>query len=128
LAARTPSAQLLAPAGVERTERLAEGGNLRIARKRARETHALALTARELGRVASGQPRQLDEVEQLPDALFDLRARTAADAQPKGHVVPHGHVLESGVVLEDEADAALLRRHARHVDAVEPDHSAVRML
>ena len=40
--------------------------------------------------------------------------------QPEGDVVAHGHVLERRVVLEDEADAALLRRHAGDVLALDP--------
>ncbi len=79
------------------------------------EGHALPLAARELGRIAVGEMRDLDEREQLPDLAADLLLGALADGQPEGHVVPDGHVLEGRVVLEDEADAALLRRHVRDV-------------
>jgi hypothetical protein len=42
-----------------------------------------------------------------------------------GDVVAHGHVLEGRVVLEHEADAALLRRDARDVVAVDLDRPRV---
>ena len=53
-------------------------------------------------------PLQLDEPDQLLDALADLVARDLADLQAEGDVLAHGHVLEGGVVLEDEADPAVL--------------------
>ena len=47
-------------------------------------------------------------MEELVDALADLRFRPSAHLEPERDVVRHGHVLEGGVVLEDEPDATLL--------------------
>ena len=77
--------------------------------QRAGERHALALPARELRRVAVGQPLEVHELEQLVHACLDLGLGALAHLQPEGDVVADGHVLEGGVVLEDEADAAPLR-------------------
>ena len=70
-----PGAQLLADACVERAERLVEQEHARLDRERAGQRHALTLAARELGRVALGEPVELDELEQLVHAPLDLRLR-----------------------------------------------------
>ena len=75
----------------------------------------------ELGRVAVGEVGDLDEREELADLAPDLVLGALADGQAEGHVVPDRHVLEGRVVLEDEADAALLRRHVRDVPVAEAD-------
>ena len=116
-----PLPQLRADAGVQGAERLVEEQHGRIDRERAGETHALPLPARELRRVPLREPVELHELQQLVDALGDLRLRALADLQAERDVVVHGHVLEGGVVLEDEADAALLRRPARDVLPVDED-------
>ena len=67
--AAQPGAQLLAHARVERAERLVEEEHLRLDGERARERHALPLAAGELRGVAVGRARELDELEQLVDAL-----------------------------------------------------------
>ncbi len=72
-----PRAQLLAHARVERAERLVEQQHLGLDRERARERHALPLAARELRRVAVGRAGDLHELEQLVDALADLRLAAA---------------------------------------------------
>ena len=105
-----PLAELRAHPRVEGPERLVEEQHGRLDRERAGEPHPLPLPAGELRRVALRERLQLDELEQLGDALLDLGLRPLADLQAEGDVVVHGHVLEGRVVLEDEADAALLRR------------------
>src|SRR5205823_14568557 len=112
-------------ARVERTERLVEEQHLRIDRERAREAHALALTTGELRRITPCEPLQLDELEELVDALVDLPTRTAAHLHSERDVLAYGHVLEGGVVLKDEADAALLRRPSRHVLVVQHHRAGV---
>ena len=116
-----PLAQLGADVGVERAERLVEQQDLGLDGQRAGERHALALAAGELGRVARLVAVEADDLQQLVDLRRDLGLRPLADAQAEGDVVAHGHVLERGVVLEDEADAALLRRHAGRVAAGDLD-------
>ena len=75
--AAQPVAQLGAHAGVERAERLVEQEDARLRGERARESHPLPLAARELRRIAVGEARELDELEQLVDALADLLLRAA---------------------------------------------------
>ena len=124
--AAQPGAELLADAGVERAERLVQQQHLGLDGQSARQGHPLALPAGELRRVPLGEPVQLHEVEQLVDALADRRLRLLADREPEADVVAHGHVLERRVVLEDEADAAILRRHAGRVLAGDDDVARVR--
>ena len=104
-----PLAELGANARVEGAERLVEEQHLRLGRERAREAHALPLPARELRGVAVAEALELDEVQELVDALGDLGLRPLAHLETEGDVLADGHVLEGGVVLEDEADVALLR-------------------
>ena len=54
--AAQPRAQLGADVGVQRAERLVEQQHLGLDRERARQRHALALAARQLGRVALVEP------------------------------------------------------------------------
>ncbi len=56
-----PLAQLRAHLRVERAERLVEQQHPRLDRERARQRHALALTAGELGRVALGVAGEADD-------------------------------------------------------------------
>ena len=123
--AAQPVAQLGAHAGVERSERLVEQEDARLRRERAGERHALPLAAGELGRIAVGEARELDELEQLVDALANLLLRPLADLEREADVVAHGHVLERCVVLEDEADVAPLRRDPRRVLTREEDRTGV---
>ena len=77
-----PLAKLGADARVERAERLVEEQHLRLGGERAREPHALSLAARELRRVAVPEALELDEVQQLVDAL--ARSRPSAACAPSG--------------------------------------------
>ncbi len=77
-----PLAQLGPHARVERAERLVEEEHGRVDRQRAGEAHPLPLSARELRRVALGEPVELDELEELVHALLDLRLRPLADLSP----------------------------------------------
>ena len=67
--AAQPLAQLGAHPRVERAERLVEQQHLRLDRERPGERHPLALAAGELRRVAVDQALELDQGEQLVDAL-----------------------------------------------------------
>ena len=123
-----PRAQLLAHLGVERAERLVEEQHLRVDRERPGKAHALPLAAGELRRVAVRERLELDELEQLADALPHLVLRPLADLQAERDVVPDRHVLEGRVVLEDEPDPAVLRRDTRDVLLGEKHLAAVRLL
>ncbi len=126
--AAQPDAELLAHARVEGAERLVEEQDTGLDGERAGERHTLPLAARKLCRVAVGEAVELDEAQQLVDALGDLRLRPASDLEAERDVLAHGHVLERGVVLEDEADAAILGLALRHVLALEAHRSGVRLL
>ena len=118
---------------VERGRRLIGEDQLRIARQRDRDHHALAHAARELVRVvieAVLRPWDADLAEQLDHAilgglagdahvLLDRLADLVADRQ--------GRVQARERVLEDEPDllaaqlAHVVFAQAQHVDAVEDD-------
>jgi hypothetical protein len=68
---------------------------------------------------------EVDELQELVDARFDLVLRALADREPEGDVLSHRHVLEGGVVLEDEADVAALWRRLRGVAARDQHLAAV---
>ena len=96
---------------VEGGEGLVEEEHVGVAGKRAGESDALALAARELARA---RLREVGEAEALEHLL---------DACPAGvgDVLLDGHVREEGVLLEDEADPALLGRAVDHGGGVEED-------
>ena len=106
-----PAAQLAPHFCVERAERLVEEEHARLDGERSGKRDALPLTAGELTGIALFQARQLHEVEQIQNALSDLRPRRPARARPdfqaEGDVVEHRHVAEERVVLEHEADVPL---------------------
>ncbi len=106
--ASQPFPELRPDAGVQCTEGLVEEQHGRVDREGAGEPHALPLSARELRRVTLGEALELHELQELPDALGDLRLGALTDLQAEGDVVVDRHVLEGGVVLEDEADTTLL--------------------
>ena len=64
-------AQRDADLGVERRERLVEQQDLRLDRERPRQRDPLLLAARQLVRVAAALLGQVDDLEQLGDALLD---------------------------------------------------------
>ena len=66
-----PTPEVLADLRVEGAERLVEQEHLGPGRQRARQRHPLPLSSRELLRVPVGEPRHLDELEEL------LHARVA---------------------------------------------------
>ena len=78
-----PVAELGADARVERAERLVEKEDLRVGGERAREGHSLALSARQLRGIATGERFELDEPQQLVDALADLRPWRLRMVSPK---------------------------------------------
>jgi hypothetical protein len=94
-----PAPERLAHLRVERAEGLVQQQQLRLDRERARERHALALPARELGRVAVRHALELHALEQFRDALGALgAARPVAPAlhpEPERDVVEDGHVRNS---------------------------------
>jgi hypothetical protein len=74
-----PRTQFLAHLRIECAERLVKQQHLRLDRECARKGHPLPLAAGELSRIAVGELFEMDEFEQLGDALSDLRLRPLAD-------------------------------------------------
>ena len=122
-------AQFLAHLGVQRSERLVEQQDLGFARQRPGKRDSLALAARQLRGIALAEPRQVNQREQIVDALGDLGlGRTVAalhDLEAEGNILGHRHVPEQGIMLEHEADAALGSRDLAHVLVAEPDGAAI---
>jgi hypothetical protein len=103
--AAQPAAQFLAHLGIERAEGFVQQQHARLHGQRAGQRDTLALAARELRRIAVGQPVQLHQLQQALDLLADdrLRGRCARlHAQAEGDVLEHRHVLEQRIVLEHE--------------------------
>src|SRR5262249_32665959 len=86
---------------------------------------ALALAAGELRRIALVEAAELDELEEVRDALANRGLLRSALRRPhrkaEGDIVEDGHVAEESVVLEDEADIALLHGKADRVFITEKD-------
>src|SRR5262249_37711234 len=122
--------EFLAHLGIERAERLIEQEHDRFDGKGPRQRHALALAARELGRIALDQALDLHELEQLMNALGDIGLGRAlaplAHGEAESDIVEHRHVAEERIVLEDKADTALARIYPEHALAFDPDVAGIR--
>ena len=121
-------AQVAAQGRVERGERLVEEQDGRTAHHRARERHALLLTAGDLSGPAlleTGESEAVDQASRTRAALLPLEAVPAIE-----HVLEDRHVREERQALEDIADGAPLRGQADPTGRVEEqaarrDHAAV---
>ena len=69
------SAKLASDLGVERSERLVEEEDARLASKRSGERDPLALAARELMGIAAAEAGKLHQLEQLVDPGADIALR-----------------------------------------------------
>jgi hypothetical protein len=109
---------------ITKRERLVEQQHLGPLDQGARERDPLALAARELIGRPLVQARKAHHGERVLDPRSDLRARRAGDPEPIRHVLGHAHVREHRVRLEHHVDRPAVRRHLRHVLAI--DHDAAR--
>ena len=98
---------------IERAERLVEQQHRRPLHERARERHALLLTAREFGDPAPLHPRKTDELERLPDPPFPLCPRHALHLQPVGDISLDAQMREQRIALEDGVRGSLVGLVAR---------------
>ncbi len=116
-------AQRLAHRGVQGAEGLVQQQHAGLHGQGPRQSHALALAARQLRRVAAAQAFQLDQAQQLIDPPGDLGLRrlviALAHVQAERDVSGYGHVLEQRILLEHEAHAARGRRGKGDVLVVE---------
>ena len=86
-------------------------------RERARERDALLLAARQLGRVLVALLGQADQLEELPHAGPDRRARHPRVLEPVGDVLRRRQVREQRVGLEDDPEVAPRGRQRGDVPA-----------
>ncbi len=90
--------------------------------------HALGLAARDLGRLAALEARQLDQLEHLDDSPLDLRVGDLLSAQSERDVLVDREVRKERVILEYGVDVPLVGRQPRDVLAVELDQARGRLL
>ena len=119
---------LLAELQVEGAERLVEEQHGRPVDQGPGQRDALGLAARDLGRLARLEARQLDEREHVGHPALDLGVLDVLAAKAEGDVLEDRQVREERVVLEDRVDVALVRRQPRHVLALELDQPGGRLL
>jgi hypothetical protein len=132
-------AHLDAQLGVQVRQRLVEQEHLRMAHDRAPERDALALTARQLARLAREIILDAEDLGGLLHARRDLSARELPHLQAERHVVVDAHMRIERVVLEHHGDVAVHRRQlvdhpvadqdVARADRLEPgDHAERRRL
>ena len=103
-------AGLRAELRVEVGQRLVHEEDLGLAHERAAEGDALALSARELTRLAVEQRRDIERACRFVDTAADLVPLELPDLQAERQVLPHAHLGVERVVLEHHCDVALARR------------------
>ena len=96
---------------VEVRQRLVHQIDRRVAHERARERHALLLSARKLARLPLEQIVETEAPRGSDDSRFDLDAADRSRAQREGDVVEDREVRIERVVLEDHRHVALGRGH-----------------
>jgi hypothetical protein len=118
---------LLAELLVEGRKGFVEQEHLRPLGECTSERDALALPARELLGVASGELLQLDEPQHFVDPGGDLPAGQPILPQAEGDVPLDAHVREQRIGLEHHVDRTAVGRHAGEV-LVRKDDAPVRRL
>src|SRR6266849_5654469 len=121
-------AQPLADLGVEIGERLVEEQHARLHHEGTRESHALLLTARELGGLPLRDSRgvaDLHEIEGGHGLAQDIGPREALAPETVRDVVEDAHVGPQGVVLEHHGRPARLGRQRGDVVAAKEDAARV---
>ena len=117
-------AQLL----VQRAERFVEQQELRLLGQRARQRHALLLSAGQLVRLALGIGRKLHQIEHFLDARLDLRRRHAFALQPERDVIPHIEMRKQRIRLKHHVDRPLVWWQRGDIDAVQQNAPRSRRL
>ena len=122
--------QALAQVHIEVGERFVQQQQARLGRQRARQRHALLLSARKLVRKTPLGTTQAHQIQHLGLPRGTLGARQAVDAE--ADVLAHIEMRKQRVILKHHADTPLLGRHrapdlADHVVA-EPDRARAHRL
>jgi hypothetical protein len=107
------AAHLVAEIGVEVRQRLVEQQRGRLHDKRARECHALLLTAGELMWIAVSERRETRDVEDRAHARVPIRPGRFACLQPIRDVRGDGHMRPERVILKNHRHVASFGRHDR---------------
>ena len=105
--------QALARHLVQRAERLVHQQQRRAEGERTRDRDPLLHPARELPRMVLLEALELDEVDQLLDAVVPLPAVPAEDLERQPDVLLHGAPVEEHRVLEDDPVVAVEPRLVR---------------
>jgi hypothetical protein len=119
---------LLSQLEVEGAERLVQEENLRPVDDRPCQGDALALTARELARLALAKARQLNHRESVVHTFATLCLRNLPDAESVLDVFGDGHVRKERVVLEDRVDVPVVWGKTRDVRPAKINPSVIRLL
>ncbi len=112
---------------VEGGERLVQQQHLRPDRERARDRHALLLSAAELARIALGKVEHPDHAQAFPNPLGHQRLGRPPRPQSEGHVLVDPHVREQRVVLDHHADIAGIGRQRGHIPIADADPALDRL-
>ena len=112
---------------VERAERFIQQQQLGLLCQRARQSHALALAAGQLVRLALPQLRHLHQFQHLLHSIADFAGGHAILLEAEGDVLRHAHVREQRIALEHHVHRALVRRQFGDVDAVDQHAAAIRV-
>lgn len=117
--------QRFADAGVQRRQGFVQQQDARLHHQRARQCHALTLTAGQFVRVVLFLAAQCHQADHVGYLARNLAARQLLQLQAEGNVLFHAHVGEQRIALEHHADAAFLRRGAGDVLAVDANTARV---
>ena len=101
-------AHFFAQAGIEIAERLVHQQHFRFDGEGAGQGDALLLAAAQERRGPVGEAAELDQLQRVQHALFDVGAGQLVRSidQREGDIVVNRHMRPDGVGLEDHADAA----------------------
>ena len=105
-------------------KRLVHQHQRRLDHDRARDGHALLLSARKLAGQLVLLPGELHELQCMRDARRDFGVGQPAHLEAEADVLRDRHVRKQRVVLEHHAEAALFRRQRVDARLVEPDAAA----
>src|SRR5262245_16265319 len=125
------AAEAVPELGVEMGDRLVEDEDPRVLHERPAERRALPLAAGELRGPAVLEVLQLDEAQELANALgqrLPREGRRSRRPEGEGHVVEDRQVRVERVRLEHDGDASPIGRHAGHPLSVQADLAARRRL